>query len=80
MNFVRADAILRVSNHPNCAEPFVERQWTVFKDRSDFHRELFFRRAVFAFPNASSGNESPVFGRATRALHAGRPTELNHEF
>lgn len=78
-NFVGADTVLAVGNHPDCDKPFVERDCRVLKDSSHLARELLAGVSCFAFPHAPSGDEADVFASASGALDAIGPTAFDHE-
>jgi len=73
-NFVGANAVLAIRNHPHGQHPFVHAQRGVFKDGSDLEGELLF--ASFTEPYLARGDER-VFRRLaawTRNLASG-PTQ-----
>src|SRR5436190_2671748 len=51
-DFVAADSIFAVSDHPHCHEPFVERDGGIFHDGSDLNGELAFGMMAAALPDA----------------------------
>lgn len=77
MNLVRANAVLRVGNHPHRAEPLIKTNWAIFHHGSEFDREHLF--AFFALPSATRRNEGMATRAATRASNAIRPSNLNHK-
>ena len=53
--FVAADSVFAVCQHPQSNHPLIEAERRVLKDRSDFNRELFL--ALVAKPDAASPNK-----------------------
>ena len=78
-DFIGADAVLAVRNHPNSDKPFVERKCGILKDSSDFARKLFAGVLCLAFPHAPSRDKANVFTSASWAFDAIGPAALNHE-
>jgi len=78
-DFVRANPILAVRNHPDSSEPLVERKRGILKDSPDLDGELPLGMFGFALPHATSRNESHVFASASRALDTIGPAALNEE-
>lgn len=79
VNFVGADAVLAVGDHPNGDKPLIERERRVLKDSPDLYRELLARMLRLALPHAPSGNETNIFASASWALDAIGPAALDHE-
>src|SRR5439155_7362309 len=40
MNLIRANTILAIGNHPHCKNPFIQRDWRIFKNCPGFNRKL----------------------------------------
>jgi hypothetical protein len=78
-NFVRANTVFAIRNHPNSDEPFVERESGILKDSSHFARKLFASVFPFAFPHQTSRDESHIIAATSGALDAIRPTPRNDE-
>src|SRR4051794_40326005 len=78
LDFVRANAIFAVGDHPNGGEPFVKTKRAVFKDGAYFGAELALGVLLFAFPRAARGNVAHVLAPACRAANALWPTKLDH--
>ena len=79
VNFVGADAILAVGDHPNCDKPFIERKRRILKDSPDFGRELLADMSGPAFPHASGRDKAHVFASTGGAFDAIGPAALDHE-
>jgi hypothetical protein len=77
--FATADAILGIRNAPDRDEPFVQAEWTIFKDRPDFDRKLFSTVLRFALHHVTAG-DVPDVGRAAlwATDDAIRPLDLDH--
>lgn len=60
VNFPRANTVLAVSHHPHCGKPLIETDGAILEDGSNLHRELAFRMASLALPDAASGNIAHV--------------------
>src|SRR5260370_409729 len=79
-DFVRTDSVLAVGNHPNRDKPFVETDWRILKNGSDFHAELPMMVDALALPLALILKEHNIIAPASWAGHdAGRPAKPNHE-
>lgn len=65
MDFIRANPVLGVGNHPHRGEPLVQTDRAVLKNRSDFDRKLF--ATMLAFPDAP---RFQVVGFKRPAMHA----------
>ena len=77
-NFVAANAVLAVHDHPESRHPLVESHWGIFKDGADFDGELLL--ASLAEPKAPGANEPMLVGTATWACDfAVDPAEFNRE-
>ena len=59
------DSVLAVRHHPHGAEPFVETDSRILKDRADLDRELFL--AVPALPDQPCGEVGSFLAGAARA-------------
>jgi hypothetical protein len=67
--FVTADAVLAVANHPERRHPLVHAQRRILENRSHLQGELLF--AAVAEPNAAGLDEGMLFGTATGAVDPG---------
>ena len=76
--FVGADAVLAIGEHPEGGEPLVEPNGRVLKDRPELDGELLL--AALALPDAASREEGDFLGLAQRAGRAIGPAELRDEF
>jgi len=79
VNFVGADAVLAVGDHPNCDKPFIERKRRILKDSPDFGRELLADMSGLAFPHAPGRDKAHVFASTGGAFDAIGPAALDHE-
>jgi hypothetical protein len=79
VDFVGADAIPIVGNHPDRGQPLIETDGAVLKDRPDFDRELLAGMLVLAFPNPPRGDEADFVAAAGGAGNPIGPPKLNHE-
>lgn len=79
VNLIRRDAVLRISNEPDCREPLIKADRRVFHDSSDLDGKLLVTRFVHALPLAASRKIRNGFALTMRASHAIRPTKLSHE-
>ena len=77
MNLPRANAVLRVRNHPHGRQPLVQAERGIFHDRAELHRELFL--AALALPHAARRNERMLRALATRASDAVRLAKRHNE-
>ena len=81
MQLVGRNAVLRVRNQPERAEPFVQTNRRIFHDGANLDRELLIGRAMFALPNPARGNKRNLFVMAARASYnAVRPADADHKF
>jgi hypothetical protein len=64
-NLVARDSVLAVRHHPHGAEPFVETDSRILKDRADLDRELLL--AVLALPKEPRGKVGSPLTGASRA-------------
>lgn len=73
--FVTGDAILAITDHPDCRHPLVQAKRGILKDRADFERELLL--TAVAEPNPPRLDEGMFLRAAARAsdLQIG-PAEL----
>jgi len=69
-NLITGHAILAVSDHPSCGEPFVERDRGIFHHGSDLDGELALGVMRTALPNAPLSMELYLVRSASRAEHA----------
>src|SRR5581483_3845166 len=75
-NFVAADAVLAVHQHPQRDKPLGKRNRGFFKDGAEFHGELF--RALFALPAFLGFEVVVLFIAASRTLRAIRPAQRGY--
>src|SRR6266404_2948580 len=73
MNLPRANAVLGIGEQPHCAEPLVEANRRVLKDRSHLDAELCARMASLALPHAARRYKANFVRAAVRAYNAVRP-------
>jgi hypothetical protein len=79
--FVGADAVLGIGDHPDGGEPFVQGDRRVLEDGSDLHRKLALGVLVLALPEATSRDVAHVVPATGGALnYAIGPAERHHEF
>ncbi len=78
-DFVGADSVLAIGNHPNGDKPLVERKRRILKDSPDFDRELFAEMLAFAFPHPPSRDKADFFASAGGAFNPVRPSPSDHE-
>ena len=78
-DFVAADAVLAVDEHPQGREPLIQTNWAVFEDAADLHRKLFL--AASALPERASAQAIAGVGTSatTGALDAIRPPERGNK-
>src|SRR5439155_2093351 len=78
-DFVAADAVLAVDEHPQRRQPLVQADRAVLENRPDLHGELLF--AAPAFPQRASAHPVGRFGSGAtaRAFGAVRPPERGDE-
>lgn len=77
-DFIAADAVLAVGQHPHRREPFVESNGRVFKDRTHFNRELLL--AIQAFPHQPRLEERQPPPQTFRAERAVWPADVSNRF
>jgi len=75
--FVGADAVLAVRQHPQRGEPLVEPNGAILKDRPELDREL--PSAIAALPDAAGFEEAGIRRFAGGATDALRPTQRREE-
>jgi hypothetical protein len=75
--FVAADAVLTVDEHPQRWEPLVEADRRILEQTTDLDRELFL--AASALPDHAGFQEGDFLRFAMRACDAVRPTECRHK-
>ena len=73
MNLPRANAVLGVREEPHSAEPLVEADRRVLKDRSNLDAELCARMPSLALPHAARWHKANFVRAAVRAYNAVRP-------
>jgi hypothetical protein len=79
-NFVGANTVLAVGNHPNRHQPLVERQSGVLKDGPDFDGELALGVDTLTLPLTLILEEHHILAATGRADHNPvRPAQLDHE-
>jgi hypothetical protein len=78
--FVGADSVLAVRNHPDRNEPLIQTEGGILKDGSDFGAELFASMSGLAFPQAASPKEADFLAPASGAGDAIGPAPSHHEF
>ena len=78
-DFVGTNAILGISNHPDSGKPLVQTDRAILKDCANLDRELLLGMMFFTFPYSTSGYKSDICASASRASHAVRPAQLDHE-
>jgi hypothetical protein len=74
MNLIRGNAILAVGNHPCSSKPFIQTNWTIFKNGSDLDAELLFGVFGLALADETSGNKFNVFAATSWTGDAIGPT------
>jgi hypothetical protein len=79
MDFVGANAVLVVGNHPNGSQPLIEANGAVLKDRTDLHGELASGVLGLALPNPTGGDKPDIRTSAGGAYNAVWPTQIDHE-
>ena len=62
-NLVTANTILAVRKHPHCEKPLVERDWRIFKNRTDLDRKLCLRMPCLALPHAPRRNKRNILAQ-----------------
>jgi len=78
-DFIAADSVLAVIDQPHRYEPLVERDRTVFKDRTYFDGKLPLRVIVLALPETAGFQERNLFASACRASYAVRPANCDEQ-
>lgn len=78
-DFVATNSVFATDQQPHCREPLCERDWRIFKDRSDFNRELPMIVVNATLPDTAGTNEKDFFASAPWANNPVRPTQGNHE-
>jgi hypothetical protein len=76
--FIRADSIFAVGDHPHSNKPLVEGQRRILKDCPDLSGKLPFRMDALALPLALISEEHRVFPPTSWAFNAARPAQLDH--
>lgn len=79
VNFVGADPVLGIGDHPDSGEPLVQPDGATLKDGSNLDRELTPRVLALAFPHLPGRNLSHISPSAGGANNAIRPAEIDHE-
>jgi len=80
VDFVAADAVLAVCDHPNGGKPLVQTERGILEDGSDLDGKLTMRMDAFALPFPLIGKESNIGSSACGAGNAFRPTASYHVF
>src|SRR5207245_4991843 len=75
--FVGADTVLAVGQHPQRGQPFVQPNGAILEDRAELHREL--PPTVAALPDAPGLEEAGVCAFARRTGHALWPAQRGPE-
>ena len=65
-DFIGADTVFAVGQHPHRAEPLVQTDWRIFADGPDLDGELL--AASQASPDLTRGHERDLFATTLRAL------------
>src|SRR5713101_8184603 len=68
-DFIAANSILAVSEHPSCGQPFIKTDWTIFHDGSKLDAELPLRVHGHALPETASREKVNLFTPTRRANH-----------
>src|SRR5579864_2598588 len=80
MNLIAADSVFAIANHPHCQHPLVQRDWTLFKNRSGFASELALLMMAAALPAVMLRLELDVNASAIWAANTFRPAASNEVF
>src|SRR5262249_16033319 len=78
-DFIRANAVLTIGNHPNSDQPLIESERGVFEDSSNFCAELLPSVLRLALPEVASSEKTNLFPPASWALDSVRPAALYDE-
>jgi hypothetical protein len=78
-DFVGANPVLAVGNHPHCDKPLIKWERGVFHNGSDLRAELLAGMLILALPHAASRNRTDFYAPARWTGDAVRPTALNDE-
>ncbi len=80
VQFVTADPVFAVNQHPRGGQPLFERDRRVLEDGPGLEGERRTRMARIALPHARLSKPCDLLGPALRTLHrAVRPAQFNHE-
>ena len=80
VNFVGADAVLSVGNHPDGRKPLVQSYRAVLEDGPDLDRELPPGMFAPAFPYPPGGDEPDIIAATGgTGYNAVRPSDVDHE-
>ena len=74
--FIGADSVFAVHQHPKSDEPFIKTNGRVLEDGSKLYGELLV--ALFAFPATLSLEVVVLFMTASRTLGTVRPAKIGH--
>jgi hypothetical protein len=77
-NFIGANSILAVDQHPKSGKPFVERDGRILKNRSELNSELLVALRVLALPAQLRCEIVMLFAATLRADWAIGPAELSN--
>ena len=77
-NLIRANAILAVCNHPYGNKPFVERDWRILENSSDFRAELPVMMDALTLPFVLIGKEHHILASTGGAFDAVGPANRDH--
>ena len=78
-NFIGADAVLTVGNHPDSGKPLIEADRRVFKDGPNLDAEFLLRVLCMALPQPRIFEERNLVRSTMRTGYAIRPAKLGHE-
>ena len=79
-DFVRADAVLRVGDHPHARQPLIQAERGVLENRAGLEGELSLRVTGLALPSVAGLVEIDRLRPALGALDPVRPAPGNHVF
>jgi hypothetical protein len=77
MNFIRANTVLVVGDHPHGNEPFIQAKQGIFKDRANFDAELAMIVNALALPPTLVFQKHNVSAATCRANNAIGPAMSN---
>jgi hypothetical protein len=79
MDFVGANAVLGIGNHPDSSQPLIQSNRAILKDGSHLDGELPLSVFLFALPKTASRDEPDINTAASGAGYSIRPAEFDHE-